>query len=38
MNNVADKQYFTKRPMFYPGPGIWSFDGRNGSVTIAMNL
>ncbi len=38
MNNLANKQYFTKRPLFYPGPGIWSSDGRNGSVTIAVSL
>jgi Fe(3+) dicitrate transport protein len=38
INNLANKQYFTKRPMFYPGPGIWSSDGRNGSVTIAVSL
>jgi len=38
VNNLADKQYFTKRPLFYPGPGIWPSDGRSGSVTIAIRL
>lgn len=38
VSNITNKQYFTKRPMFYPGPGVWSSDGRNGSVTVAVNL
>jgi len=23
INNIFDKQYYTKRPTFYPGSGIW---------------
>ncbi|MGC4102196.1 TonB-dependent receptor family protein [Ferruginibacter sp.] len=38
LNNCTNKQYFTKRPLFYPGPGVWSSDGRNGSVTVAVRL
>lgn len=38
MNNAANKQYFTKRPLFYPGPGVWASDGRNGSITVAVRL
>ncbi|MFT3681901.1 MAG: TonB-dependent receptor [Ferruginibacter sp.] len=38
LNNVTNKQYFTKRPTFYPGPGVWSSDGRNGSVTVVFRL
>ena len=38
INNVFDKQYFTKRPTFYPGPGIWPSDGRSFSATIAVKL
>jgi Fe(3+) dicitrate transport protein len=38
INNLFDKQYFTKRPTFYPGPGVWPSDGRNGSVTIVVRL
>jgi len=38
LSNVTNKQYFTKRPTFYPGPGVWSSDGRNGSVTLAIRL
>jgi Fe(3+) dicitrate transport protein len=28
VNNLLDKSYFTKRPVFYPDPGIWPSDGR----------
>ena len=38
VNNLADKQYFTKRPLFYPGPGIWPSDGRNLTLSIAVRL
>lgn len=29
ISNVFDRKYFTKRPSFYPGPGIWPSDGRS---------
>lgn len=38
LSNVLDKQYFTKRPTLYPGPGVWSSDGRNGSVSFLIRL
>ena len=38
INNVTNKQYFTKRPTFYPGPGVWSSDGRNVSVTLMLRM
>lgn len=38
INNVTDRQYFTKRPTFYPGPGVWPSDGRNGSVSFVIRL
>lgn len=38
LNNVFDKSYFTKRPQFYPGPGIWPSDRRTGSVTLTMKI
>jgi len=38
INNCTNKQHFTKRPLFYPGPGIWSSDGRNATLTIAVKL
>jgi Fe(3+) dicitrate transport protein len=37
-NNVFDKQYFTKRPQFYPGPGIWPSDGRTVSCSISLKF
>lgn len=38
INNIFNKQYFTKRPTFYPGPGIWPSDGRNLYLTVATKL
>jgi Fe(3+) dicitrate transport protein len=38
LNNVTNKQYFTKRPVFYPGPGVWPSDGRNCSVSFIIRL
>ncbi len=38
VNNLFDKKYFTKRPLFYPGPGVWSSDGRNGSMSLIIRL
>ena len=38
INNITNKDYFTKRPSFYPGPGIWPSDGRNFSTTILIRL
>ncbi|MBK8956393.1 MAG: TonB-dependent receptor [Saprospiraceae bacterium] len=37
-SNLFDKSYFTKRPQFYPGPGIWPSDGRTLSATISVQL
>jgi Fe(3+) dicitrate transport protein len=38
INNATDKQYFTKRPGFYPGPGVWSSDGRGWSASVAIKI
>ncbi|MGB4849610.1 MAG: TonB-dependent receptor [Saprospiraceae bacterium] len=38
INNVADKQYFTKRPLFYPGPGVWSSDGRSFVISLGVKI
>lgn len=38
VNNVTDKSYFTKRPQFYPGPGIWPSDGRSFVGTIEVSI
>jgi len=38
INNLLDKQYFTKRPLFYPGPGVWSSDGRSVVVSVGVKF
>jgi Fe(3+) dicitrate transport protein len=38
MNNITNRQYFTKRPSFYPGPGIWTSDGRSVVVSIGFKV
>jgi len=38
LNNITDKKYFTKRPLFYPGPGIWPSDGRNFNISLIMKI
>jgi Fe(3+) dicitrate transport protein len=38
IGNIFNKQYFTKRPTFYPGPGIWPSDGRNFYVTVSIKI
>ncbi|HOX83324.1 MAG TPA: TonB-dependent receptor, partial [Chryseolinea sp.] len=38
LNNITNEQYFTKRPQFYPGPGVWSSDGRSVNCSIALKI
>jgi Fe(3+) dicitrate transport protein len=38
LNNVSNKQYFTKRPTFYPGPGVWPSDGRSVVFSLAVKV
>jgi Fe(3+) dicitrate transport protein len=38
INNITNKQYFTKRPTFYPDPGVWSSDGRSVYVTVGYRF
>jgi Fe(3+) dicitrate transport protein len=38
ISNLLNKQYFSKRPAMYPGPGIWPGDGRNVHVTVDIRL
>ncbi|MFN4253564.1 MAG: TonB-dependent receptor family protein [Saprospiraceae bacterium] len=38
INNLADKKYFTKRPTFYPGPGVWPSDGRGFVLTAQVRI
>ncbi len=36
VNNAFDRQYFTKRPQFYPGPGVWPSDGRSIYLSLGV--
>lgn len=38
ISNIFNKQYFTKRPTFYPGPGIWPSDGRTVYLTVGVKI
>lgn len=38
LNNALDKKYFTKRPAFYPGPGVWPSEGRNVNVSFIVKI
>ncbi|GAB3887780.1 TonB-dependent receptor [Spirosoma agri] len=38
INNLLNRQYFTKRPTFYPGPGVWPSDGRSAVLTVGFRL
>ena len=34
VSNLGDAHYFTKRPTFYPGPGVWPSDGRTARISV----
>jgi Fe(3+) dicitrate transport protein len=36
VSNALNQRYFTKRPQFYPGPGIWPSDGRSFQMSIDL--
>ncbi|MFM7400139.1 MAG: TonB-dependent receptor domain-containing protein, partial [Bacteroidota bacterium] len=36
ISNLFNRQYFTKRPQLYPGPGVWPSDGR--SITVSAGI
>jgi len=38
VNNLLDEHYFTKRPTFYPGAGVWPSDGRSVVVTVGVKI
>ena len=38
INNVTNEHYFTKRPTFYPGPGVWPSDGRSFTASIGFRI
>lgn len=38
ISNLTNKQYFTKRPTFYPGPGVWPSEGRSFNFSVAIRM
>ncbi len=36
VSNALGLSYFTKRPAFYPGPGVWPSDGRGVQVAATF--
>lgn len=38
INNLTNSQYFTRRPTGYPGPGVWSSDGRSIVVSVGIKI
>ena len=38
VNNLLSRSYFTKRPTFYPGPGVWPSDGRSAVLSVGLRL
>jgi Fe(3+) dicitrate transport protein len=37
VNNLFDASYFTKRPSFFPGPGVWPSDGRTFHLSLMFD-
>ena len=37
VSNLLNRQYFTKRPQLYPGPGVWPSDGRSVYLSLEIN-
>jgi Fe(3+) dicitrate transport protein len=37
VSNLLDAEYFTKRPQFYPGPGVWPSDGRAYQLSVDLS-
>src|SRR5690606_3484332 len=38
ISNLANIDYFTKRPSGYPGPGVWSSDGRGLNASVVVRI
>jgi Fe(3+) dicitrate transport protein len=38
INNLLNRQYFTKRPTMYPGVGVWPSDGRGLVVSVNFKI
>jgi Fe(3+) dicitrate transport protein len=36
--NITGRSYFTRRPAFYPGPGIWPSDGATLLLTLRVGF
>ena len=37
VSNLLNRQYFTKRPQFYPRPGVGPSDGRSVYLSLEIN-
>lgn len=38
VSNLTNRSYFTKRPTMYPGPGVWSSDGRSWQLSVGLKI
>lgn len=38
VSNLTDRAFFTKRPVIYPGPGVWPSDGRSLVVSLSLKV
>jgi Fe(3+) dicitrate transport protein len=38
VSNLLNRSYYTKRPTFYPGPGIWPSDGRSMQLSATVRI
>jgi Fe(3+) dicitrate transport protein len=38
INNLTNRQYFTKRPTLYPGAGVWPSDGRSVTLSVGVRI
>lgn len=38
LSNITNVTYYTKRPTGYPGPGIWTSDGRSAVVSLCLKF
>lgn len=38
VSNLLNRSYFTRRPLMYPGPGIWPSDGRVFNLTALLKF
>jgi Fe(3+) dicitrate transport protein len=38
LSNIGNVTYYTKRPTGYPGPGIWTSDGRSAVLSLGIKI